>query len=542
MGRPANLVIRIISDAKDAAEDLDKVQGKLDALNRAGNMAAITGAALELGAALVPVAAAATAAGSAFAGLGVAVVPQFKAITEASKTLQLAQKQQAEGSASAAKTMALYQQQVAAMPAATRDTAKALADLTTATHKWSDSLAPETMPIFTQALNGLRAALPALTPLVTAAANAIRPFVAQFEQEAKDGAILRVTTRLADMASKTLPSLIRAAVEFGKGFGNVLLAMEGPAANFSAQLANWGTRFAELTGPTRDNGEGISRFAEACDRAGKTLVPLIEAVLRLVSNMGPLLGATTLLIQAFAAIINAVPTPVLQILGPALIATAVAVRTLTIATAALDVAMVILESPILAIIAAVALVAAGVIYCYTHFKTFHDIVNTVIDVVLTCIRIALTPYRLAFQAVADIVTFLYDKAIRPLIDWLGRIVVPGAIGAMRDAFNGVRDAVQFVIDKVKALGDLLSHLPGAGVLKSIVGKLNPFSLFSAPPAAAARLGRDASQYAGRETLMAATSINLSILIDGQQLQGRITRTVDGALMRDGARLATSGWY
>lgn len=541
MGRPANLVIRIISDAKNAADDLDKVQGKLDAINRAGNLAALTGAALNLGAALLPVAAAATAAGSAFAGLGVAVVPQFKAITEASKTLELAQKQQAEGSASAAKTMELYRQQVAGMPAATRATASALAELESATRKWSDSLAPETMPIFTQAINGLREALPALTPLVNAAARAIAPFVAQFEHEAQSGAILRVTTRLADMASRVLPSLIQAAVSFGRGFGNVLLSLDKPAADFATQLERWGARFAALTEPTRANGDGLSKFAAACERAGQTLVPLIEAVLRLVSNMGPLLGATTLLIRAFTAIIDAVPTPVLQILGPALIATAVAVRTMTIAVAALDVAMVILESPILAIIAAVALVAAGVIYCYTHFKTFRDVVNIVIDVVLTCIRIALTPYRLAFEAIRDIVVFVYDKAIRPLIDWLGRIVVPAAIGLLRDAFNGVRDAVQFVIDKVKEMGDLLSHLPGAGVIKSIVGKLNPFSAFALPPGDS-RAARDAGVYAGRETLMAATSINFSILIDGQQLQGRITRTVDGALMRDGARLATSGWY
>ncbi|WP_194922938.1 hypothetical protein [Catenulispora pinisilvae] len=542
MGRPANLVIRIISDAKSAAEDLDKVQGKLDGLNRAGNFAAITGAALSLGAALVPVAAAATATGAAFAGLGIAVVPQFKAITEASQTLALAQKQQAEGSASAAKTMALYQQQVAGMPQATRDTASALADLTTATHKWSDSLAPETMPIFTQGINGLQAALPALTPLVNAAARAVAPFVAQFEAEAKSGAILKVTTRLADMASRVLPSLIGAAVQFGKGFGNVLLSLGKPAADFSDQLERWGTQFAALTGPTRDNGDGISKFAEACDHAGKTLVPLIEAVLRLVSNMGPLLGATTLLVQGFAAIINAVPTPVLQILGPALIATAIAVRTMTIAVAALDLAMVVLESPVLAIIAAVALVAAGAIYAYTHFKTFHDVVDTLTSIIVTCIRIALTPYKVAFQAVADVVTYLYDKAIRPLIDWLGRIAVPAAIGAMRDAFNGVKDAVQFVIDKIKEMGDLLSHLPGAGVIKSIVGKINPFSMLALPPAAAGQLARDASTYAGRETLMAATNINFSIMIDGQQLQGRITRTVDGALTRDGARLATSGWY
>ncbi|MBS2533865.1 hypothetical protein KGQ20_13915 [Catenulispora sp. NF23] len=201
-------------------------------------------------------------------------------------------------------------------------------------------------------------------------------------------------------------------------------------------------------------------------------------------------------------------------------------------------------NPIGIVVIAIAALTAGVILAYKNCGWFRDAVNVLWDwlkrlwsVGQDVVRIALTPMRIEFGLVRDVIGFVGDK-LRPVLDLIKNIAVPAALGALRDSFNGIKDAVQFVIDKVKEMGDLLSHIPGAGVIKNIVGK----SASASPDAyALAGPGRRRTLAVGYGAVNLLPTFNLSVSIDGQQLQGRIDYSVSRAMNRDGARLMAGAW-
>jgi phage-related protein len=546
MGRPANLAIRLTVDGGDASrEDIEKTILELNKLGDQGTALSkkllIGGAVEDLALALLPVAAAATAAGAGLAAMGLAVLPQVKNIEAARQTWAKYQQELQAGSKSAAATLKQYNAELAAMPPATRDAATAVSGLSDGFKKWSDSMAPEVMPIFTQAVNGLKESLPALTPLVHAAAQALAPFVAEFENAAKNGSILKFSTELSKIAGPVLSDLLKSARDFGKGFGNVLLELGPDAEKFSAKLADWGAKFRELTDPLGKNKDGMSAFATEAGKAADTLGPLIEAIGHIVANTGPLADLTLKVANAFAQMILSIPTPALQIMLPAVIGITAAIKGFQVALVLAEVAQAALNvemdaNPIALIILAIAGLVLGLTYLWNHCKLVRDIFGEVWSVIKTGIELWLTPLRLAFDLVKDAIGYLIDKG-KEFWDWLSKTLhVPDAITQLKQGFTDIRDAIQWCIDKVedfiKKLGSIgksaVSWIPGLG-----------------RAAEASGFGFGTRGYASGDqavrTLVAASPIALAITIDGQQLQARISRTVNGAMRRDGARLAAAGW-
>lgn len=633
MGRPAILSIRLTADTQTAVSDIQRAAGELDSLGAAAERASkpllLVGSAAVLGTALAPVASAAATAGTALGAFALAAVPQLAAVAQAATTYATAQQQAADGDKQAAATMAQYRAQLAAMPPATRATAVAYGQLKTAFTAWSNSLSPTVMPLFTKGIQGLTAALPALTPLVRVAASAVAPFVDEFDQAAKSGAITRLTTQVAQFAGPVLLNGITAVRNFAAALGITLLGLGPSADRFAASLATISTRVEQLAQGSAGSG-GLDKFGQSATSAEHTVANLAAAALTLVTDLGPLMGATTLVANGFAALIRATPAPVLQVLGPlviglgaahkvlaivtgattaatalwsiatgaasvvvntatdaavgtrvallalavqegvttaatslwgtvtgtatiaanaasdaaigtriAILALAVQEGVTTVATEAWTAAQWLLNvaldaNPIGLVVVAIAALVAGVILAYQHCTTFRDICNDMWSVLTKVAGIIAGQVVSAFRTAQSVVSTV-SSAVQSVVGWFDRIQVPSAIGAIGDAFRSVGSEIDSVIGKV---GSLISSLGKIG--GSILGKVTG-GLLSAPQTARGLLAGPAAPRLRQRAMNLTSNIGVTVVIDGQQLQGRITRTVNRAMDRDGARLAAGGW-
>jgi phage-related protein len=373
--------VRIDSDTKPA----------LKALKAFG---ALGGQALTVG--LIPAAAAATTAiagigtaaalaGGAVTAFGAAVVPQFQSITKASQAQESAEQQatkatlakkdaqrlakemgvkygqeikitsdmsdQAKASAeeyntalrsaqsatkAAAKSQALYKEKMDAMPPATKTTALALEDLKDAQKTWSDSLAANTMPIFTKGLQFLTGLLPKLTPLVKETAAEISDFMSSLGE----GTAGKVFREFGRNVSENGAGALRTFLEVGKnlivGLLGIFNAFTPMQKQMSGGLENLTKRFAEW-GATLGSSKGFATFTRIAQDAGPRLVKLFDALSKafgkVASAAGPLSGIGLTLLTVFANLVNAIPTPVLKLLVPAILAVNTALKLYAIYTA-----------------------------------------------------------------------------------------------------------------------------------------------------------------------------------------------------------------
>ncbi|MFE6404784.1 phage tail tape measure protein [Streptomyces alboflavus] len=109
-------------------------------------------------------------------------------------------------------------------------------------------------------------------------------------------------------------------------------------------------------------------------------------------------------------------------------------------------------------------------------------------------------------------------AVSTLVDWLSRLI------------GWLKEAIKW-ISKLKAPGWL-----------SKLGDLVPFSATRAQAEAAGRsLAAPRAQALGAATFAVTTPVIVNVQIDGQQLQGRISRTVRAGLQNEGARYLAGGW-
>ncbi|WP_194919521.1 hypothetical protein [Catenulispora rubra] len=146
----------------------------------------------------------------------------------------------------------------------------------------------------------------------------------------------------------------------------------------------------------------------------------------------------------------------------------------------------------------------------------------------------------------DAAMTVLNGVLRTLQGMLGNTL--SQLNPLQAGFDRVRSAVDAASSAVEKLVGWLGKV-GGGVLDKIKGIL-PFSLPSAsalawpaaagPPVPGPRAAGLADSRSGRVRAVSGAT-NLTVLIDGSQLQGRINSTVRSALSADGARLAGGGW-
>lgn len=424
------------------------------------------------------------AAGIALGAFGLAVKNQFSQISDSSKAAddlakaeidaanksQVAAKLTASGHALAEKatkaaesaqlkliqSQTAYQNQVKGMPAATAATALEFSRLKLSFEAWSNSLAPETMPIFTRGLLLIRQNLPALTPMVKVVAQVLSDFMTQLEEGASSGGLYRFSDRVAAIASTTLPNLINTVKNIAVGIAGLFGGLNKNGTDLSATLERVTGRFAEW-GQSLPNDPGFARFMDQMNQGGGQMMSILGDLILIVQNLiiafGPFAGATLIIVQAMAQFVQAIPVPVLRVLIGLIIAANVALKVyaatqaiVTAATKAWAIAQRLLNSaflanPITLIIVGIIALVAAIVILWKRSETFRNIVIGVWNAVKNAV----------VGAVKFVVNFVRNNWRLLIAIILGPLgIVIGLVTKYWDQIkNAISSAVNFVINFVR---------------------------------------------------------------------------------------------
>ncbi|HEY5833587.1 MAG TPA: hypothetical protein VIW71_06570, partial [Streptomyces sp.] len=335
MASDTSLVFNLVARDR-VSRALGPVAAKLEAFgSRIGTAVAGVGVAAPYVAAAATaagaLAAGALAAGAAVGAFKAAVGPQLESVTSAWELYDAAQQAAAAGGEKAAAAQKAYADALAKMTPATRDTATAFIGLKEDFAAWSDGLSSTTMPIFTRGLQMLRGVLPALTPLVKAAAGAIGGFVDDIARGAQSGGLKAWIADVATVAGPALSNFLTVIKNLVTGFGSLLGAFLPMSAGVTGGLADMTGAFATWAKGLKGSA-GFAKFLDLAASGRGALGNLASALGQLVVSLAPFLGATTLIAQALADIIAVTPTPVITLLAQAFIAASVGMKAWALAT------------------------------------------------------------------------------------------------------------------------------------------------------------------------------------------------------------------
>ncbi|MEV7466103.1 hypothetical protein AB0O20_06260 [Streptomyces kronopolitis] len=383
-------------------------------------------------------------------------------ITSAQRQIQSAQMSAAGGANTASAAQAKYAAALAKLSPSARQTMAAFTGLKGAFTSWSTSLQPAVMPIFTRALNGLKAALPALTPIVLSAAGAIK----RLQDRASAGFKSPWWKSLkADLTGAVGPAITGLGVSFGnvfKGMAGVIDAflphMDGISSRMQSitkVFAGWGAglkgspafegflRYAAEMGPRV--AETVGKIFSAAGNIGQALSPI----------SGPLLGALGAVAEAIGIIADKAPWMIQLIYG-----IIVATKLWTLANIALT--FVMKQNPLVRVAMLIGLLVGAVIYAYNKFSWFregvqtvwqwlkdsynqyvkpfvdafingfaylydvlvgHSIIPDMVNAILWWIKLMFTVWGAIFRAIRTVVVWLWQSVLQPFFTWVGTAVM-----------------------------------------------------------------------------------------------------------------------
>jgi hypothetical protein len=254
--------------------------------------AAITGIIGALGA--VGPAAAVAGAGLASAGVGIAAfglaagkqIGDLKKASDAQSKYQEAVAKSGKGSQEAAKAEVAYQQTLSKMPKATKEATAAFSALKDSYKGWSDSLAGDTMPVFTKSFQLFSALLPKTTGLVQGTSRELDRMVTLIAGGVNSPGFDAFMGKLTSFSTATLHALTNGVI-------NLSRSLSGFAAGggFDGFMSN-----VEQAGPL----------------IGETLANLAKALLHLATAGGDMGISLLKAANALAQLVNAIPTGVLS--------------------------------------------------------------------------------------------------------------------------------------------------------------------------------------------------------------------------------------
>lgn len=273
-------------------------------MDRAGKSAgrlslglAAAGSAIPAAAALAPFIAGTTAAAGAVAAFGVAIVPQIISLakaSEAQKKYEDAVAESGRGSAEAAKANIAYQRELAKLPPATRESAAALSVLKQETREWSDALADDTMPVFTQGLRVAGAGVKSLTPLVQGSSRELGRFMTIIGGAMATPGVDRAMTKFGQFAELSLRKANDALVNF-------MRTADGSVGSGLEKFLDYARAQGPIVGETLDNlaAAAVNLLMATAD-VGVGVLQLANAFGMVVASLPP--GFLTVLMQAAIAI------------------------------------------------------------------------------------------------------------------------------------------------------------------------------------------------------------------------------------------------
>lgn len=292
----------------------------------------------------------------------------------------------------ATNAQALYKQKLDAMPPATRATAEAFLKLKDDTQAWSRSLSGNTMPVFTRGIEFINGLLPKMTPLVKDVSREIDGFAASLGEGAAGKAFGDFGRNVSTNGAGALRTFLNITRDLTAGiigvmnaFAPMSVGVTGGLEDMMAGFAEWGANLGESGGFQ----QFISYVKESGPQLGETLSSLGSAFGDIASAAGPLGGVGLTLVNVFAQMIDAIPTPVLEALVPAIIAINLALKAYAIYQAA----------------------AAAVTWTFTTAVTTNTGVVYSNRIVLVMHRISLVAHAIASRAAA-LATATFSLAMR----------------------------------------------------------------------------------------------------------------------------------
>lgn len=401
----------------------------------AGGAIAVVGATI--GAAFI-------SAGAALGAFQLAAGPQFAKAKESADLYTEAIEAQALGAEDAGEKMQAYKDHLATLSPATRETAVALVGLKSDFKAWSESLSGDTMPIFTRGIELLRAILPKLSPLVRVASAALGDFLTKIEGGVQGGGVDKFITKVTEMATKSVPMLLNSLRNIGVGIAGVVRAFLPMSDSMGGGIEELTAKFAAF-GQSLSSNAGFQKFVEQMNTAGPGVTSTLGDIATIIGNLtqvfAPFSGALLIITSALAALVAAIPVPLLQAFATVVIAINVAMKAWAIAQGIATIAT--------KAWAAAVQVAAAATRAWAAVQTAFNIV------------MAANPIGLAVIAIAALVAIL-------VIAWKNsetfrRIVTETWEAVQEFVINAVKKIVDFVRNHWRLLITILGGPLGLAI-------------------------------------------------------------------------------
>ncbi|WP_327379443.1 peptidoglycan DD-metalloendopeptidase family protein [Streptomyces sp. NBC_01212] len=335
--------------------------------------------------------------------------------------------------------------------------------ITVAFKAWSRELQPEVLPLFTRGVDGAKASLPGLTPLVLGAAAGIESLM--------DKASAQMDTPFWESFKADLAESVQPAVEgFGVAFGNVIKGIAGIIDAFlphmdgiadhsdriTERFAKWGTSlkgspdFERFLAYVKDTSPGLAEFIgevlRACLDTAKALSPLSEAMFDVI---GPLFEAIswlatncpefiqTLWLMYFAQ--KAISIGMAAFAGAMFLYEVVMAGAILVTSGfAAALAATGIVPVLMAIVLALGLVVAGVIYAWNNWDWFRESIQAVGSAIKTAavwiwdngLKPAFDGIWAGIQAIGSAAVWLWDNALSPVFNFIAEwapVLVTGLI-------------------------------------------------------------------------------------------------------------------
>lgn len=441
------------SEVKRASEELAKAQQHVQDETRAVADAQRKAAQAQVQAAQ-EVADAQRGLSDAVANAANAQVQAAESIQSAERGVQSARLSAMDTTDKASKKTDAYRQALAKLTPEQRRLFDSIAGpkgLTAAFKDWSKSLQPDVLPLFVRGVDGAKATLPTLTPLVKTAADAIGELMDRASADLKRPFWQGFKKDIADNAKPAIVGL-------GVAFGNILKGMAGIVDAFlphmdgisghlqriTQRFADWGTnlkgspefenflayvkdnapRVAELLGDIMKAGLDVAKALEPASQLSMAILsPLMDGISWVANNM----PEAILLIWGLYAVNQAIK------LAAPLWAAAVWVYNFAVAGAATGTwswAAAIQATGIVplieAIVIAVAALVIGIIWAYKNVGWFRDAVDA------------------SWKFIKDATLFLWEKALKPAFDgivWAIKGIGAVAVWLWENAIKPAWDAI-----------------------------------------------------------------------------------------------------
>lgn len=522
MGRPAVLAIRITADAAGAQRGAQQAQGAFDRIGSSMRRVAAIGGALAIGAAVTGFATKAIAAASdleqSMGGLDVVFGQSAQKVKAWSKDMtdsvrlpaaEYAQKMNIMGSILTG--LGFSQDQAA-------DSSKKLMDRAADLAAVMGVSTADAVERLTAGLKGEYDSLDTVGIKMNAAsveAEMARNGWDKLTGAAKDQAqaqaamnvMLERSAGMAGAAASESGTYAAKMEALNEKFTNFAAKVGGVALPVLTSLIGYTTETAlpavEAFGGYVVNTlvPGIADFARWVAKTAQDWAPLVAVIgVFTLALAGPYLAALVV-----ANVQGLVWLATMGLQAGAMTAVRIATTVWTAAQWLLNAALT--ANPVGLVIAALAALAIGIYTAYQRSETFRAICDRVWAVLKQVGGYVVGTFVGAFRQAASAVQWVIDKA-RSLIDWLGRIKMPKVLSSIGSAIGKI-----FGARAVAPEGSAAARYAAAG--PALGGGTIPISL--------------------------KPSTHVYVTIDGQQLQGRITRSITGALNAEGARYAAGGW-